>query len=117
MDLICENNNAPNVNVDVNLVEVEAAFAVPLGYDRATNTVDLSDATYAVMSTVLVALQRHCNAHGPLRELLRTFFRRWEDRMSEDIPALQLWPEAGVYALKLASLARTNKLPLRLHYA
>ena len=47
-------------DVDVNgVVEVEAAFAARLGYDRATNAVHLTDVTDAFMSDVLVALQ--CN--------------------------------------------------------
>ena len=60
--------SAPSVVVDpeVNVVEVEAAFAARLGYDRATNFVHLSDATDAFMSTVLVALQRHYNTHADL---------------------------------------------------
>ena len=111
--------SAPSVVVDpeVNVVEVEAAFAVRLGYDRATNFVHLSDATDAFMSTVLVALQRHYNTRGPLRELLLTIFRQREERVWDDIPALQLWPEAGMHALKRASLAYKNKVASRLHYA
>ena len=105
-------------DVDVNgVVEVEAAFAARLGYDRATNTVHLTAATDAFMSDVLVALQRHYNTRGPLRELLHTIFRQWEQQVSDDIPALQLWPEAGMHALKRASLASKNKVASRLHYA
>ena len=37
--------------------------------------------------------------------------------MSDDVPALQLWPEAGMHALKRASLASKNKVASRLHYA
>ena len=86
-------------DVDVNdVVEIEAAFAARLGYDRATNTVHLTDATDVFMSAVLVALQLHYNTRGPLRELLHTIFRQWEQQVSDDIPALQLWPEAGARA-------------------
>ena len=105
-------------DVDVNgVVEVEATFAARLGYDRATNAVHLTDATDVFMSAVLVALQRHYNTRGPLRELLHTIFRQWEQQVSDDIPALQLWPEAGMHALKRASLANKNKIASRLHYA
>ena len=37
--------------------------------------------------------------------------------MSDDIPALQLWPEAGMHALKRGSLACKNKVASRLHYS
>ena len=111
--------SAPSVVVDaeVNVVEVEAAFAPRLGYDRAINTLHLSDATDAFMSTVLVALQRHYNTRGLLRELLHTIFRQWEEQVSNDIPALQLWPEAGMHALKRASFAGKNKVTSPLHCA
>lgn len=75
------------------------------------------------MSTVLVALQWHYDTRGPLRELLHTNCRKWEDRVSDDIPAVQLWPEAGIHALKRASIASNNKIASknkvasRLHYA
>ena len=104
-------------DVDVNgVVEVEAAFAARLGYDRATNTVHLTAATDAFMSTVLM-VQRHYNARGPLHELLHTIFRQWEQQVSDDIPAVQLWPEAGMHTLKPVSLASKNKVASHLHYA
>ena len=54
-------NSNSNITRRCDVVEVEAAFAARLGYDRATNTVHLSDATDAFMSTVLMSLQRHYN--------------------------------------------------------
>ena len=88
-------------------MEVEAAFAARLGYDRATDTVHLSDATDAFVSTVLAALQRHYTRRS-LRLSLRTpFLGCGQEQVSDDIPALQLWPEGGIHGLKHACL--TNK--------
>ena len=100
---------------------IETTFAARLGYDRATHTVTLSEATDLFIADLLVALQRHYNTRGRLADLLRTIFKQWTQPLSAIdkyyIPALELWPEPAMHALKRAALSSKNKIASRLHYA
>ena len=114
---------AEKENVPDATTHIETTFAARLGYDRATHTVTLSEATDLFIADLLEALQRHYNTRGRLADLLRTIFKQWTQPIVATttdkyyIPALELWPEPAMHALKRAALSSKNKVASRLHYA